>query len=134
MTLVSVLMTMLFPQWAQPQDISTVILKAENAWEWIAVIVVVSVFAPLSEEILFRGYIYHSLREKYSVIYSIIVASLLFGCMHYDLFRLLPLTLGGIALNVVSVRADSLWASIIMHGVWNFMNTLVLLLTAGLVR
>ena len=133
MTLVSVLMTMLFPQWAQPQDISTVILKAENAWEWIAVIVVVSVFAPLSEEILFRGYIYHSLREKYSVIYSIIVASLLFGCMHYDLFRLLPLTLGGIALNVVSVRADSLWASIIMHGVWNFMNTLVLLLIAGLV-
>ena len=78
------------------------ILKAENTWEWIAVIVVVSVFAPLSEEILFRGYIYHSLREKYSVIYSIIAASLLFGCMHYDLFRLLPLTLGGIALNVVA--------------------------------
>ena len=134
MTLVSVLMTMLFPQWAQPQDISTVIVKAENTWEWIAVIVVVSVFAPLSEEILFRGYIYHSLRVRYSVIYSIVAASLLFGCMHYDLFRLLPLTLGGIALNVVSVRADSLWASIIMHGVWNFMNTLMLLLTAGLVR
>ena len=86
MTLVSVLMTMLFPQWAQPQDISTVIVKAEKRLEWIAVIVVVSVFAPLSEEILFRGYIYHSLREKYSVIYSIIAASLLVWLYDYDLF------------------------------------------------
>ena len=121
-------MAALLPQLAEPQNITTLIMRAQNPWEWIAVLLMVSVMAPLSEEILFRGYIYHSLRNYYSVNYSILVASLLFGAVHYDLFRLLPLTLVGICLNMVSVRANSLWASIIMHSTWNFITAMLVLM------
>ena len=121
-------MAALLPQLAEPQNITTLIMRAQNTWEWIAVLLMVSVMAPLSEEILFRGYIYHSLRNYYSVNYSILVASLLFGAVHYDLFRLLPLTLVGICLNMASVRAKSLWASIIMHSTWNFITAMLVLM------
>ena len=85
----------------------------------------VCVLAPFSEELLFRGYIYHSLRQYKTVGFSIIMTSLLFGCMHYDLFRLLPLTLVGICLNLVSIRSGTLWGSIVMHGTIPVMVTCI---------
>lgn len=128
MLFVSALMVSLFPKWAEPQSVTNIILQAQTIWEWVAVLLVVCVLAPFSEEILFRGYVYHSLRNYCSTGTSILVASLLFGCMHYDLFRLLPLTLVGICLNLVAVRADSLWGSIIMHATWNCMMTIMMML------
>lgn len=128
MLFVSALMVRLFPQWAEPQSVTNVISQAQSTWEWVAVILVVTVLAPFSEEILFRGYIYHSLRYRCSMRNSILIASLLFGCMHYDLFRLLPLTIVGVCLNLVSIRSDSLWGSMVMHATWNFMMTFILMI------
>lgn len=127
MLCVSAWMVKLFPQWAQPQTATELIMQAEGMWESAAVILMVSVLAPVSEELLFRGYIYHSMRQQNSMWFSVIAASLMFGCMHYDLFRLLPLTLVGVCLNLVAIRSDSLWGSIVMHGVWNFMMASIVL-------
>ncbi|MBE6112715.1 MAG: CPBP family intramembrane metalloprotease [Peptococcaceae bacterium] len=120
MLFVSACMVKLFPN-AEPQTATELIMHANGQWENFAVILMVSVLAPFSEELVFRGYIYRSLRMYKSQWFSILAASLMFGCMHYDLFRLLPLTLVGIFLNVTAVRSESLWGSMIMHGVWNFM-------------
>lgn len=117
----------MFPQWIEPQAITEVIVQARNGWEWFEAILVVSVLAPISEELLFRGYIYHSMRTRYGVFVSVLVTSLLFGCMHYDLFRLLPLTLAGVCLNLVSIYSGNVLGSILMHAVWNFMMIAVLL-------
>lgn len=127
MLFVSALLVSLFPQWAKPQAVTEMIMQAHNDWEWFAVILMVCILAPISEELLFRGYFYHSLRNRYSMWSSVLVASLLFGCIHYDLFRLLPLTFTGICLNLVAIRSGSLWGAIVMHGVWNFMMTLVMM-------
>lgn len=120
MLFVSACMIKLFPD-AQPQTATNLIMQAEGQWEGIAVVIMVSILAPFSEEFLFRGYIYHSLRTYKSTWFSVLAASLMFGCMHYDLFRLLPLTLVGVLLNIVAIRSQSLFGSMIMHGVWNFM-------------
>ena len=127
MLYISAWMIKLFPQWAQPQTATELIMQAEGIWESAAVIVMVSVLAPVSEELLFRGYIYHSMRQQYSMWFSVIMTSLMFGCMHYDLFRLLPLTLVGVCLNLIAIRSDSLWGSMVMHGVWNFMMAAIVL-------
>lgn len=120
MLLVSAWMIKLFPD-AEPQTATNLIMQAQGRWESIAVILMVSILAPFSEELIFRGYIYHSLRAYKNIWFSVLATSLMFGCMHYDLFRLLPLTLVGILLNVVFIRSQSLYGSMIMHGVWNFM-------------
>ena len=127
MLLVTAFLVRLFPQWAKPQTITELIMQAKTDWEWFAIILIVCVLAPFSEELLFRGYIYHSLRQYKTVGFSIIMTSLLFGFMHYYLFRLLPLTLVGICLNLVSIRSGTLWGSIVMHGTWNFMMTVLMM-------
>ncbi len=127
MLLVTAFLVRVFPQWAKPQAITELIMQAETNWEWFAIILIVCVLAPFSEELLFRGYIYHSLRQYKTMGFSIIMTSLLFGCMHYDLFRLLPLTLVGVCLNLVSIRSGTLWGSILMHGTWNFMMTVLMM-------
>lgn len=127
MLLVTAFLVRVFPQWAKPQAITELIMQAETNWEWFAIILIVCVLAPFSEELLFRGYIYHSLRQYKTMGFSIIMTSLLFGCMHYDLFRLLPLTLVGVCLNLVSIRSGTLWGSILMHGMWNFMMTVLMM-------
>lgn len=126
MLLVTALLVWIFPEWAQPQAVTEIILQAESLWDWFVVVLMVCILAPGSEELLFRGYLYHSLCDQWSVWASVLLTSLFFGCMHYDLFRLLPLTFTGICLNVVAIRSGSLWGSVIMHGVWNFMMTLML--------
>lgn len=118
----------LFPQFVQPQAATDMIMQAEGLWEYAVVFVIVSILAPISEELLFRGYIYHSMRAHKSMGYSVAVTSFLFGCMHGDLVRLLPLTLVGICLNLVSVRSGSIWSAIVMHSVWNFMMAALVLL------
>ena len=120
MLFVSAWMIKLFPD-AEPQTATNLIMQAQGRWESFAVILMVSILAPFSEELVFRGYIYHSLRAYKNSCFSVLATSLMFGCMHYDLFRLLPLTLVGILLNIVSIRSQSLYGSMIMHGVWNFM-------------
>ncbi len=127
MLLVSAFMVSLFPQWAEPQAATEMIMQADGRWERFEVLFMVSVLAPFSEELLFRGYIYHSVRQHRSVFISVLIASLLFGAMHYDLFRLLPLTFVGVLFNIAVIRSESLWAAMIMHGVWNFMTASMVL-------
>ncbi len=122
MLFVSAAMENLFPQWAEPQTATELIMGAESRWETIAVLVMVSVLAPFSEELVFRGYIYTSMRAHRGMLFSVVITSLLFGGMHYDLFRLLPLSLAGACFNLAVIRSDSLWSSIIMHGVWNYIT------------
>lgn len=47
--------------------------------------------------------------------------------MHRDLFRLIPIAVGGIGLAYIFERTKSLWASIFAHSTW---NTVMLLLMA----
>lgn len=122
------ILAMLFPQLAQPQMISNVIVDAQTPWEIAVVLLTVGVLAPVSEEMLFRGYIYHSVARFYPKSVSVLVTSLWFGCMHYDLLRLLPLTMVGLFLNIVLLKSGSLYGAMLMHSTWNVIMVLTLLL------
>lgn len=76
------------------------------------------ILAPVSEELLFRGFIYNSLRTKFTASISILLTAAVFGCMHGDLLRMLPLMLGGIWLNILYVKTDSLYVPMVAHSVW----------------
>ena len=66
MLFVSAWMIKLFPD-AEPQTATNLIMQAQGRWESIAVILMVSILAPFSEELIFRGYIYHSLRAHKNI-------------------------------------------------------------------
>lgn len=87
------------------------------------------VLAPLSEELYFRGLLFPVLRKHIGLRGGILISGFIFGLMHFDPLRLLPLALGGMALAWLYQKTGSLYSAITAHGVWNGLMLLILLLT-----
>ena len=119
----SMLLSALLPTGLPPQNVAALIDRAQTPWEKAVPILAAGILAPISEEVLFRGFFYQSLRTKFGTGMSILLAAMLFGCMHFDPYRLLPLMLGGIWLNILYVRSDSLYSPMVAHSVWNILMT-----------
>jgi len=81
--------------------------------------VVVSVCAPIWEEVIFRGFLLPSLTRYLPVWGSIFVSSIAFALAHFSIQRMLPLTFLGLVMGIVFVRSQNLLASILLHSLWN---------------
>ena len=85
-----------------------------------------SFFAPIYEEIIFRGLIFVGLMSLYSLVVSIIISSILFGLWHLKNIFWLPkkeliyqmLYTGiifGPIMVCVTIYTDSIWLAVILH-------------------
>ena len=79
-----------------------------------------TIFAPLLEEILFRGLILERLR-RYGDLFAIITTAFLFSLMHSSLDSYLPAFLSGIILSFAAVYTGSILVPLIAH----FLNNLL---------
>lgn len=81
--------------------------------------VVVSVCAPIWEEIVFRGFLLPSLTRYMPVWPAILVSAVAFALAHFNAQRLLPLVFLGVVMGAVFARSRNLLASILLHSLWN---------------
>jgi len=90
-------------------------------WKGAALIILLAVvFAPIAEELLFRGWIQTSLTAQFGPRPAIMASSLLFAFAHYEkthLYALVVLPIG-LALGVLRER-NGLKASITLHACFN---------------
>ncbi|NLK50938.1 MAG: CPBP family intramembrane metalloprotease [Syntrophomonadaceae bacterium] len=107
----------------EPQPFVEMLLSTQNRLQLAVVITVGSILAPISEEIYFRGFFYPFLRKHLGVGVALWGSALIFGALHLDLIRFIPLTLGGYGLAWIYQRTGSLYASIVAHSVWNTLMT-----------
>ncbi|MDO4539614.1 MAG: type II CAAX endopeptidase family protein [Syntrophomonadaceae bacterium] len=77
------------------------------------------IVGPLTEELYFRGMLYPVLRQHLDVRWAIIVGGVLFGVIHADLWRAIPLAVGGIGLCYIYEKSGSIWVSFLAHALWN---------------
>lgn len=94
---------------------------------WLALLVA----APLSEEFFFRGFLFAGFRESpLRTAGAILLTSLLWAGIHlqYDLHGILLIFIGGIFIALARVRTGSLWTCILLHGWWNFIATVQVLI------
>ncbi|KAJ6818402.1 uncharacterized protein M6B38_405715 [Iris pallida] len=89
--------------------------------------VVVSVCAPVWEEILFRGFLLPSLTRYMPLSWSIVVSAIAFALAHFNAQRLLPLVFLGTVMGAVYARSRNLLASMLLHSLWNGFVFLVLM-------
>lgn len=83
----------------------------------------VSVLPAIFEEFAYRGIVLGALR-KYGNGFAIIASGLLFGLMHGN-FVQIPVTIAlGCVLGYINVIADSIWPSVTVHFLNNFMSCL----------
>jgi len=102
-------------------------------WAGMSILFAVVIVAPVTEELLFRGWLLQDLKEPYGKTPALIWSSLLFGMVHLGggVSALVYATLGGLVLGAVALRTKSTLASIAMHA---GVNALPLLLPASLLR
>ncbi|KAL7214186.1 hypothetical protein ACSBR1_026580 [Camellia fascicularis] len=81
--------------------------------------IVVSVCAPVWEEIVFRGFLLPSLTRYMPVWCSILVSSIAFALAHFNLQRMLPLVFLGVVMGAIFARSRNLFASMLLHSLWN---------------
>ncbi|PIA43659.1 hypothetical protein AQUCO_01800013v1 [Aquilegia coerulea] len=81
--------------------------------------IVVAICAPMWEEIVFRGFLLPSLTKYMPVWCSILVSSVVFAIAHFNAQRMLPLILLGMVMGAVFTRSRNLFASMLLHSLWN---------------
>ena len=89
------------------------------AWKFGFLGLLVVFVGPVFEELMFRGWLVGSLREKWGDTAAIVVSSALFAVIHGDLPGMPALFALGLVFGWVYRRSGSLWASILVHGMWN---------------
>ena len=96
-----------------------------EAW---GVFVLACIVAPVLEETMFRGALFHHLRGKLGFVFSALISSLIFAAIHPQGWAAVPV-LGAIALVLSAIRQwrGSLIGCVVAHSLNNSIVTLILL-------
>lgn len=92
---------------------------------FIVNIVMIAVVPAILEEIAYRGIVFYGLRQ-YGIVAAAVVSGVLFGLNHMNLNQFLYAAFLGIMLALMDEASDSIFASMIMHFVFNI-NTVILI-------
>jgi membrane protease YdiL (CAAX protease family) len=109
------------------QMIVEVVQSTHNQWVLGGLFLMVSVFAPISEEWLFRAGLYRYLKSKLTPHVAMIVSALIFGGIHWNVLSFVPLVFLGLIFSDAYERTGRLRAPIILHALFNsisFINVL----------
>ncbi|WP_042351321.1 CPBP family intramembrane glutamic endopeptidase [Bacillus massiliigorillae] len=89
-----------------------------------------AVISPIYEEIFYRGFVYRWLRTRIGFVGAILLSSLIFTIIHIPTYNAMPVNfLSGIIFALAYERTNSIWPSVIIHGVTN--GIMVLLTSMG---
>ncbi|MDD2619979.1 MAG: type II CAAX endopeptidase family protein [Syntrophomonadaceae bacterium] len=108
-----------------PQVFEEMLRSAGGTAGFAIIFFIGAVMAPFAEELYYRGMIYPVFRNYLGPFGGAVVAGLLFGAAHWDLWRTLPLAVGGALLCYIYEKTGSIWVSILAHGVWNGIMSMV---------
>ncbi len=101
--------------------------ESESVVHLVLSVAMACVAAPLLEELLFRGYIYGTLRHFTHPVFAAVVVGALFAVIHGNLPALLPLWAFSILLTTAYELTRCLWVPVGMHVVFNAANIAMML-------
>jgi len=125
--LIGVLIGLAFEAMDIPVDPQAAELAIQSLDPFVIVFAVV-IFAPLAEEIFFRGVAYAGWRREHGVRRATIASAVLFAIIHFSLLGLVPIFLLGLWLAWLYERTRSLLASIVLHATFNGISVALALL------
>jgi membrane protease YdiL (CAAX protease family) len=96
------------------------------------------VVAPITEEFVFRGLIYRSVRDRHGFAWGAIVSAMMFGAIHWPrgeawpeaLALTIPLFVTGLGLAWVYERRKTLFSPIVGHAAFNLIAVAVIVFDA----
>lgn len=94
-------------------------------------VVMACIAAPVVEEMLFRGYMYGTLRDLTHPVFSAVIIGGLFAVVHGNLPALLPLWVFSVLLTIAYEATRCLWVPIGMHAFFNAANIVLMMTDPG---
>lgn len=103
-------------------------------------ILVVGIIGPICEELMFRGIVFHRLKDWVKPQAAIVISALLFGIYHGNVVQFFYATCMGVMLAIIYDKTGTLWISIVAHiaaNLWSlfgssFWSSLWQLIPAGM--
>ncbi|WP_072369041.1 type II CAAX endopeptidase family protein [Hyphomicrobium sp. NDB2Meth4] len=95
----------------------------------LAALIVIGIGAPLSEELLFRGFMFSGLaKSRLGILGTTLLTASLWTALHYSysMFGLIEVFAIGLYFSWLLVRTGSAWVTIFCHAVYNTVVALVL--------
>ena len=93
-------------------------------------IVMTLLFAPVFEELLCRGVVLGSMRQRYGVIAAWLGSALFFGILHLNPVQVVNAFILGLILGYIYLVTDSIWAPILLHA-FNNLTAYILMTCCG---
>lgn len=135
---------LLFPDGRPQQDVAEVIASADTLFLQVSLVLAAVVFAPVVEELMYRGVLLRALENK-GRWWAIVASSALFAILHMtgldtDQFWLSaavllpPLFILGIVLAWLTLKTGRIGPAIFLHSGWNLLSAFVLLLPMELLE
>jgi uncharacterized protein len=114
-----------------PEQQAADTLKHSQGPELVFVVVGVALFAPLVEELLFRGLLLRSLLRRTNPVAAVAISSVVFAAVHLldpsTAPLLAPLLLLAVISGIRAVRSGDLSQSILLHVGFNLLSAILLL-------
>lgn len=108
----------IFPQSErQYQDTVRTLLKSP-----VAGFLQVCIIAPFVEEILMRGFVLGGLRGTYGALTALLISSVLFALLHFNMVQTLSAFVCGILLGLLYLKTSSLLCCMIAHCGYNMIS------------
>ena len=110
-----------------PQAKDWVTAPKETVWI-VGFLALAVLFGPFAEELLFRGWMYTSLRASFGLLVAVIATSVVFALAHWESTHLYALAVlpVGLALALIRERTGSIAASITFHAIYNGVASVML--------
>lgn len=87
-----------------------------------AVILTVTVTAPIIEEVVYRGLVYRAFRDRAGVPLAVLASGFVFAVAHLEVDHILPLWWIGMVLALVVERTGSIIPAIALHAFYNSLS------------
>lgn len=111
----------------QPQQMVETFQASSSIGLKLLVIVAAVIIAPLSEEILFRGFVYGVLKRYTDAPFAALSSSLMFAIIHMHLGSLLPLCMLAVLFCIAYEITGCLLVPMLLHIIFNATSILLML-------
>jgi len=120
----SVLPRLIPPTPAYTETTSSIIAYSD-VWDFLLVVLTISVVAPMADEFLFRGLVLRGLMAKYGNVAAVLLVGVLTALFHtLEPFKLVHSFLMSVLFASAVVWSGSLWTSILLHSLHNSLSLL----------
>lgn len=120
--IIGVLLVPFFPESADGLTQLDDMLTSQPA---VVLILVVALMPAIGEELLFRGFVMGTLKNKCTGVIEVLVTTLLFAAYHMSLIKMFTIGIIGFGLTYAAYKSGSIVTSMCMHFLNNLLSVLI---------